>query len=269
MEEEQAVSTEVAEETGAEAPAEETTEQEQTAEATEEAIPQPKKKTAQERISEITKARREAEREAEHWRQIALARERGEQPPEPPRQTPSIYPPRPTLDQFETTVAYEDALFAWNDNKRAIEARVVRQKQEADTALMDFNRRAEKLRAEHEDFDEVVEAEVFSPVMRQALLRTESGPELAYHLGLPENRAEADRIRSLPLELQPYELGKLETRIQLAKQTRKVPGAPAPIKPVGMTGGAGKDPSKMSTAEWMAWDKQRTLDKLKAKQGGP
>jgi hypothetical protein len=35
-------------------------------------------------------------------------------------------------------------------------------------------------------------------------------------------------------------------------------------------GGAGKehDPSEMSTEEWIKWDRQRELEKLKKKYGG-
>jgi hypothetical protein len=89
---------------------------------------------------------------------------------------------------------------------------------------------------------------------------------VAYYLGLPENRLAADQIRGLPSELQPYELGKLETQIMMARKTKKVSTTPEPITPVGMSsGGAQEDPSKMTTAEWMAWDRKRTMDKLKEK----
>lgn len=268
MDEEQVVPAEAAEEAQAEAPAEET-EEVPTEAAAEDAPPAPKKKSAQDRIDEITRARREAEREREYWKQVALAKERGEVPPgQPPQQTPSIFPPRPALEQFETTAQYEDALLTWHENKKMTMARVQYQRAEADTALMTFNERADKLRAEHEDYDVVIETPVFSPVMRNTLLRSENGPEIAYYLGLPQNKAEADRIRNMPLEMQPYELGRLETKFLLAKQTKKVPGAPAPIKPVGMTGAPEKDPSKMTTAEWMKWDREKTIEKLKAKQGG-
>ncbi len=251
---EEAPAEEAIDETVAEAPAEVTP-------------PPPRKKTAQERIDEITRARREAEREREFWKNEAL-KGREEKPPEPSR--PSLGPSRPTLDQFETTVAYEDALLNWHERKKEVETQVTRQQVAHDESLRTFNQRSRKLREENEDFDEVIEAPVFSPVMRLALLNSENGPAVAYHLGRPENRDEADRIRRLPIEMQPYELGKLETKLLLIKQTKKVSGAPPPIKPVGMAGGSPEvDTSKMTTAEWMEWDKQRTMEKLKGKYGGP
>lgn len=261
MEEETVVTTEVAVEEVKE-------EVQETAEVKEEVAetkpPEPKKKTAQERIDEITRARREAEREKEYWKQVALAKK--EEPPT--KQEPSIYPPRPKVEQFETTQEYEDALLEWHENKKEVQTRANRQRVEQESAVKTFNERAEKLRTEHEDFDEVIEAEVFSPVMRAALLKSETGPEIAYFLGKPENWKEADRIRNLPLEMQPYELGKLETKLLVAKQTKKITDAPPPIKPVGMTGGSEKDPSKMTIEEWMAWDKQKEEDKRKSQYGG-
>ncbi len=264
--------TEVPAEAAEETPVEETKEEvevteENKEEVAEEILPiPPKKKSAQERIDEITRARREAEREREYWKQVALTKEKDE--PLPAQRPPSFLPPRPTLDQFETTTAYEDALFTWRDNVKEIQTQVARQREAHDGALRTFNERAKNLRAEHEDFDEVIESPVFSPVMRITLLNSENGPAVAYHLGLSENRTEADRIRRLPLEMQPYELGKLETKLLLAKETKKVTQAPPPIKPVGMIGGEIEvDSSKMSTAEWMAWDKKKRMEKLKAKYG--
>ncbi len=232
-----------------------------------EETPPPRKKTAKERIDEITRARREAEREREYWKGVALEKQQVEERPPEPSVTQPQLPPRPTLDQFETTVAYEDALFEWRDKVQAIKFAETHARTAQEEALRNFSQRAKKLRKEHEDFDEVIESPVFSPTMRMVLLNSESGPTIAYHLGLPENRDTAERIRFLPPDMQIYEIGKLETKILLAQQTRKVPSAPSPIKPVGMIGGTEVDPSKMTIEEWMAWDKQKTLEKLKAKYG--
>lgn len=178
-------------------------------------------------------------------------------------------PKRPTLEQFETTQEYEDALFEWRDKITEIKSESTRREREITDALSSFNKKAEALRSEHDDFDEVIESPVFSPSMRIAILNSESGPQLAYYLGRPENWDLAEKIRNFPPERQIYEMGKLESQILVARQTKKVTSAPAPIKPVGMSGGGSeKDPSKMSIEEWMAWDKQRTIEKLKQKYGG-
>jgi hypothetical protein len=231
--------------------------------------PEPRKKTAQERIDELTKARREAEREREYWKNAALAKSEDRQPePERPAINPAL-PPRPTLDRFDTTEAYEDALFEWRDTIREVTTSVNRAHEERAKAYQEFEKKGKKLREEHEDYDTVIENKVFSDVMQNVILQSDNGPEIAYFLGSAENRDVAEKIRSLPPARQAYEIGKLETNILLAKKTKKVPGAPPPIKPVGMGGTGGeKDPSEMSTAEWMAWDKKKTIEKIKQRVGG-
>lgn len=230
----------------------------------EENEPEPKKKTAQERINEITKARRDAEREAEYWRKVALEKEKQFEAPVKADNKPD----RPRLEQFDTTTEYEDALFEWRDRIKSQEETTRRAQTEQEKALETFNEKARIMRDEYPDFDEIIEAPVFSPMMRSVLLQSDNGPEVAYFLGKPENSEQAKKIRNLPAERQAYEIGKLESNLLLAKKTRKVPSAPPPITPVGMSGGGkGKDPADMTTTEWMQWDKERTLEKLKAKYG--
>lgn len=223
----------------------------------------PRKKSAQERIDELTRKRREAEREAEYWKKAAIEKEKASKPLEP--ETPAI-PKRPTLDQFETTEQYEDALFEWRDKKREIETRTKRQQEDQEAAFRTFNERANKIRAEHDDFDEVAERPVFSPAMRDALAINENGPELVYYLG--NNEAEAARIRSLPVIQQLVEIGRLEQKLLLAKKTQKVTKAPPPPNPVGMSGATEIDESKLSTAEWIKLDRQREIERIKKKFGG-
>lgn len=253
MEEEKAVSTEVAEEAVEQPEVKEPAEEVKA----EEVVEKPKK-TAKERIDELTRKRRDAEREAEYWRKKAL-----ETTPPPKVEAPA--PARPKLEQFETTEAYEDALLAWNDKRKEIETQTEKQKREEAEVFQTFQERAKKVREEFDDFDEVVEQPIFSQHMREALLYSENGPSVAYHLGT--NPGEAARIRNLPPTLQLLELGKLETKLLLAKQTKKVTSAPAPPTPVGMAGGAKeKDPSEMSITEWMEWDRKQSLEKAKLKK---
>lgn len=230
------------------------------------APPEPKKPTAQERINEITKARREAEREAAYWRKVALEKQ-GE--PAPQIQTPPTSP-RPKRDQFETEEAYEDALINFRLEERERATTEQRQRTEQEQAYAAYQKRAAAVRAEHEDFDIVTEEPVFTPAMKAAILHSENGPSIAYHLGLPENRELAERIGRMPAELQAYEVGKLETQILVAKQTKKTTTAPPPIKPVGMGGGdAGPaDESKMTDAEWFKHYQDQKKQRLAKKYGG-
>jgi hypothetical protein len=79
----------------------------------------------------------------------------------------------------------------------------------------------------------------------------------------------ANKINSLPLVDQIYELGKLETSLLVAKKTRKVPTAPAPITPVGgITGGTEIDISKMTIDEFMEYEKKKKMAEFEAKHKG-
>lgn len=260
MEEQEVVTPEGAEEAAiqeipAEVPAEPATPEPEAAEVV---IPPPVKQTAQERINEITRKRREAEREVERLQKELAERSK----------TPAPAADRPKIENFETQEAYEDALFNWRDSKKQNETLAEQRQREEAEALTKYRMNAEKVRSVYEDFDEVVEQPVFSPTMREVLLNSDEGPMVSYFLGRPENQAITDKIRSMPERLQVYELGKLEAKLLLAQKTKKPTGAPAPISPVGATGGHTIDESKLSDDEWFKLEKQRELEKIKKKYGG-
>ena len=231
--------------------------------------PDPHKQTAQERINELTRLRRDAEREREYWKREAL-KEKVQEPAQaaPPLADTSGIPTRPSISNFESQEDYEDALIDWGHKKTALETENKRKQIEMQEVLTSFNRKAQALRKEYADFDDVIEAPVFTPFMRNALLKSENGPEIAYYLGRPENREAADKIRQQPPEQQIYELGKLEMNLLLTKQTKKTTSAPEPIKPIGMAGGGKVDPDKMSDQEWYEYEKKRQKQKLTEKYGG-
>ena len=226
---------------------------------------QERKQTAQERIDQVTKARREAEREMEYWKSVALQRQqKTDIPKEEP--TPAAEIPKPTLEQYESIEAYTEAMFSWKDQQnKATEARKVaegtRIKAEQDRLESEkrFLERAEKIRENHPDFNDVITAPVFTGTMRQVLLDLDNGAILAYHLGLPKNKKTAEKISTLPVHLQVYELAKLETQLLLAEKSNKTPGAPPPINPLNSGTGSelNKDTSKMSDAEFYAYDEAK------------
>jgi hypothetical protein len=246
-----------AEEIQAEAPADTEPKTDETAEVVE---PPKPKKSAQERIDELTRKRREAERDAEYWRTKALEKET-------PQATPVTPSGRPTLDQFETTQEYEDKLFEWYEQKKEVTSAGRKREAELSSAYRTYEERADKARAEFEDFDEAVSQTPYTETMKVALWKNEHGPELAYHIAT--HPKDGERIRNLAPDEQLIELGRLETKLLLAKQTKKVSEAPKPISPVGMGGGGKqKDPSEMSDDEWFKWNEKQEYEKLKKKLGG-
>jgi hypothetical protein len=284
MEEEQVVSTEEVAKEVVETPAEEVAEtpvpeKEPEVEAKEEptfTLPPPRKKTAQERIDEITRLRREAERETEYWKNLALKKEQAPVKVEKPAEQAPFLPQRPVKFQYETEEAYEDALLEWNNQRAAIQAKTEHeriQKEQAQRKAEEdwkrFDRKGDALRAVYEDYDEIIKSPVFTPAMQMVILESDNGPELAYFLGRPENRDTADRLLNLSVERQIYELGKLETSLLIAKKTKKVPSAPAPINPVATGGMSGEiDISKMTIDEFMEYERKKIRDRYEAEQKG-
>lgn len=159
-------------------------------------------------------------------------------------------------------VEYEDKLHGW----RQAQASTVAAASPAETtespemAAAAFLERAAPLKQKHADFEQVINSPVFTPEMRDAIFDSEQGPEVAYFLG--KNPAEANRIAGMQPAQMLREIGRLEARFSAPNQ-RAISSAPSPITPVTGTAGAPKDPEKMSTAEFMAWEKQQRLEKLK------
>ena len=210
---------------------------------------QPKpKKTAQDRIDEVTAARRQAERdakeareEAERWRALAEQRAATSQTP----QTPQGSDGKPNPEDFQDGVydpAYVEALTDWKADqavsKRLSERDQVRTQQ---TALTAFNARAAEAfpDGEPDGLKALKAIPQLSQTVAMTILDMDDGPKVADHLGA--NRAELSRIESLPPHMQVLELAKISTRLASApaavSSVNRTPNAPAP--PEGAARGAG------------------------------
>lgn len=89
--------------------------------------------------------------------------------------------------------------------------------------------------------------------MREAILESDDGPALAYHLG--KNPDLAEKIASLPPIAAARELGRLEAK--LAREREQPPviskAPPPPPKIEGVEPAIERDPDKMSTQDWVKW----------------
>lgn len=195
------------------------------------------RKSAQERIDELTAARREAEREAEYWRSRAT------------QQQPSAPAPAPPQDGEPDPAAYEygetDARFIRDHATfhARLAAREEFQQQQAvtrqQTALSTFQTR---VAAQYPDGPPagllaLQRAPQLSTGITDVILASENGPKLADHLGT--NPGELQRLSALPPTLQAYELAKLESRLAAppAPQPKTVTNAPSPTPQVRGAGG--------------------------------
>jgi len=197
--------------------------------------PEPKpKKTAQDRINEVTAARREAERERDYWRNAAM--QAAPAAPEKPRDA------APNPDDY--ALGDVDVRYVTDVAKYEAKAEVRAEYQ----AREESQRRAFQVST----FDDKV-AQIFPdgepdglvslrslPALRgeisDVILSSEKGPLLADHLG--DNPAILRRLESLPAHMIGFELAKIESSLgQPAPSPNRVTNAPAPApKPRGSGG---------------------------------
>ncbi len=192
------------------------------------AAPPKKKHWAHERIDELTRQRREAERQAEFWKAKAEKTQ--------------------DLDSLE----YDDQI--------AERVLIRNRREQGETAAESagslaheiFSIRQDEARERFPDYDAVaLNPKVqITPDMAKVIQDSESGADIAYHLG--KNLVEAARIAGLSPLRQAAELGKIEARITAPKRLAKQP--PDPVQPVsGIKAGGAKSPEDMSFTEYKAW----------------
>lgn len=173
----------------------------------------------------------------------------------------------PTESEYQDPLEYVAAKAVWaaGQQMNQREAREIGEAEEAakaraavlDKAEQDLINQAwvghvSEAKARYADFDAVALAPdvPVTPAMARLIQTSDVGADVLYHLG--QNRALAAEIAAL----QPYEaaraIGRLEATITTPRP-RTSTNAPAPISPVKGGAPVGKDPAKMSLAEFSAW----------------
>ena len=229
--------------------------------------PKEEKKSASQLRRERRRAEMERMRESEALAiaerdkaQAELARLKSAQAGQPPKE-----------GDFESYDEYQAALSAYKV-EQALDARQERDIQdrlkEQETVLegVSKDREAElaqnwmdqvvEARTRYQDFDEVVMKPSHSElpitaVMAQVLAASDSGADVAYHLGThPQEAARIARMSDLEAAV---EIGRLESRLS-APKPKIQSSAPEPINPVNPKARASaKDPGDMSPSEYRAW----------------
>lgn len=253
---------------------------------------EPEKKPAkgvQKRIDELVKQREEAERRAEAERAekarlLSLLEEKSKPTAEPAKPAPDEdpEPKEPSRADFQSPEEYDAAVRKWSreyatwTSDRAVkEALADRDKQEQQKQIEEGQRaareayvaRVEKATAKYPDYKQVAESPDVSVSipMAQAIMHSEHGPDIAYHLG--KHPEEAKRISGLNPVQQLVELGQIvaklnapapETKPEPKPETKPVSAAPKPIKPLGP--GASeirKSPEEMTMEEYADYVNKR------------
>jgi hypothetical protein len=129
----------------------------------------------------------------------------------------------------------------------------------------------ETAKAELPDFDDIVASSdvVVNDDIRDAILESDVGPKILYHLA--ENEDIAKKIAGMNPKAALREIGKLEARFEAKPEVEKAAPivkskAPAPIQPLRGSGGVADVPMS-SNGEWhgtfAAWKEARKAGKIR------
>ena len=199
-------------------------------------------KGVQKRIDELVR-QREEER-AEKLRLLAIVEGMNKPKAEAKQEEGDPEPQRPVRDPNAAPEVYEQALMDYADAKASWSARnevqrvlaeearkaeereqVAAQKAAQETYIARVNKAVEK----YPDYKAVAESPdvTVSMPMAHAIMTSEHGPEIAYHLG--KNPQEAARIAALQPVQQLVEVGLIVAKLTA---TAPAPAAPAPKPPI-------------------------------------
>ncbi|CAB5212721.1 hypothetical protein UFOVP192_48 [uncultured Caudovirales phage] len=213
--------------------------------------PEKAKEKLNKRFDKVSKRAQEAEaKAAELERQLQELKAGNVQQQEPEK---AQVTDKPQAHQFNDAFEYAEALAEWsaeNALKQRDEQEAQRKAQEAQERLTKaWAERIEKAKADLPDFDRWVQSSniVVSNEIRDAILESDVGPQILYHLATNEDEASA--LTDMPTAKALRQLGKLEARLEVKVETPKAEKkkesvssskAPEPIKPLS-GGKVGKD----------------------------
>ena len=230
------------------------------------------------RFSEITKQREEARLEAQRERQARLELEQRlaalEQNRQPQQQAVSI-DEEPQPSQFSDAFEYAKALAEYSTEKALAErdrqVAMQREQEAQQKIIQSWAQKVQAAKAEMPDFDDMVASSdvVVNNAVRDAILESDVGPKILYHLA--ENNDLAKKIAGLSPNAALREIGKLEARFEAKPETAQTAPvikskAPAPIQPI--RGGAGQPDVPLSTdgnwhGTYQAWKAARKAGKIR------
>jgi hypothetical protein len=229
------------------------------------------------RFSEITKQREEARKEAQTERQARVELEQRlaalEQQRQPQQQSYADQEPQPS--QFNDAFEYAKALAEFSTEKALAERdRQVAQQREQEAQqkiIQSWAQKVQEAKAELPDFDDLVASSdvVVNNAVRDAILESDVGPKILYHLA--ENNDLAKKIASLSPNAALREIGRLEAKFEVNPETKQTAPvvrskAPTPIQPI--RGGQGKADVPISAdgefhGSFQAWKAARKAGKIR------
>ena len=212
-------------------------------------------KGVQRRIDRAVRAKYEAEARTKMLEERLAALESRAAP-----QQRQVDASEPTIDKFENFDEYVAAKATWiarqqieNTLSEREKAQMAAQQERERRVIADsWQERVIKATAEMPDFEDVLASSdvPMTDAMQQAIMESDVGPRLAYHLA--NNPDEARQIAMMSPIGQIRALGRIEAKLE-QKSPVTVTKAPPPVKPVGQKAAITKDPGKMSDEEYAKW----------------
>ena len=198
------------------------------------------------RFSEITKQREAAREEAKREREARESLEAKVAELErrtQPQQRVDAFDEEPKPEQFNDAFEYARALAEYSaeqalKNRDRVELEKKYQA-EHDKLIEVWNDRLETTKKELPDYQDMIESSdvMVSDQVRDALLESDAGPRILYHLA--ENPDYAEKLSKMTVISALREIGKLEARFEKTETKPVVRSkAPAPINPLRATGGS-------------------------------
>jgi hypothetical protein len=170
-----------------------------------------------------------AKQEAEYWRNEALKSKQTQTP-----QAQVVDPAKPSQAQYATQEEFLEASMDYRQALRDQAANQAANQASYNKALSDHSKREAAFAKVNPDYadmlDEVSDMQVHSDIT-QALVESDVGPAMAYHLA--KNPNEIERLNALSSNRRLIEIGKIEDKL-IAKKVAPVKAAklaPAPVKP--------------------------------------
>ena len=160
-------------------------------------------------------------------------------------QAPKPSPTAPRMEDFTDVQEYAKA-YAAHEKENALKdfektQKETQAKQYQAKLVSDWEAKASKAASKYEDFEEAVGDLKPTTPWAVAIMRSENGPEIAYHLGTHE--AEVKNLMKLDPMEQILEIGKLSLKLSSPPTEKpKAPSkAPPPITPVEAVAKTGTD----------------------------
>lgn len=186
------------------------------------------------RIGEVTRQKNDAIRDAEYWKAKAL--EKTEAKPAEVK-TAEAAVNKPKEEDFDTTADFVEAYTNWNyDKRKAADAETTKSEQDQisqQDSLKTFNERVEAsgIKDRVENYDELIDTSgAYTPAMKQLVLESEQGPELALYLA--QNTEVSQAISKMSPMGAAKEIGKLEMKLTQKPTRKTVTNAADPITPL-------------------------------------